>query len=41
VVGDFEENELLLSNVLETIFESLNHFTKNQISKATLFEFFE
>jgi hypothetical protein len=41
VVGDFEENELLLSSVLDCIFESLNHFTKKNICKNILFENFE
>jgi len=41
VVGDYDENELLLSNTLENLYESLNHFANNDITKKNLLDKFE
>ncbi|CAD8064333.1 unnamed protein product [Paramecium primaurelia] len=41
VLGDFEENEIILSQVINGIYESLNHITKDHINKKTLLENFD
>lgn len=41
VLGDFEENEIILSQVISGLYESLNHITKDHINKKTLLENFD
>jgi len=36
VIGDFNENEIVLCTVIDTIFDALRHFTKNDLSKTKL-----
>ena len=41
IVGDYDENELLLSNIIENLHDSINHFTNNGITKKSLLDKFE
>ena len=41
VVGDFDENEFLLSEVLNTLNDRINYFTKDKTSSTTLLDCFE
>lgn len=38
-VGDYEENEVLLANFLNTIYETINYFTKYKIIILKNFEY--
>jgi len=41
VLGDYDENELLLNEIINAIYESLSFFTKGIVSKKTVSENFE
>jgi len=41
VIGDYDENEVLLSEVLNTLNDCINYFTKNKTSKTTLLDNYE
>ncbi|KRX08169.1 Longin-like domain [Pseudocohnilembus persalinus] len=38
VIGDSEENQVILSNVLQSLNDGLDYFTKDKISKKTVIE---
>jgi len=39
VLGDYDENELLLNEVLNAVYESLNYFTKTDLKEECEREF--
>ena len=41
VVGDYDENKVLLSEVLNTLNDCINYFTKDKTSSTTLLDSFE
>ena len=41
VVGDYDENEVLLSEVLNTLNDCINYFTKDKTSTTTLLDNYE
>ena len=41
VIGDFNENEILLANSLDAIYQALNYFTKSEISCKTVIPNYE
>ena len=41
VVGDYDENEVLLSVVLNSLNDCINYFTKDKTSKTTLLDNYE
>lgn len=41
VLGDFDENEIILAQVIQSLYESLAHITRDHLNKKTILDNFD